>query len=96
MITCFVRSLKEKIYTAKSNGASLLGILAIIFGFGAIQAGTIGAPICGASIGAGVIAIAYPNLAMNFFEDYSVTIILVSILIQIIALYLMKCFKLKK
>ena len=92
-ITCLVRSIKEKVLSAKASGASLLGILSIIFGFGALQACTIGAPVCGATIGGGILALIFPGFAFSLMEKYSVPIVLISIFIQLLALYLMKCFQ---
>lgn len=91
MITCFVRNIKEKIYSAKLNGVSFIGIIGIVFGVGALQACTIGAPVCGASIGAGVFALIFPGFAFGFIENYSIHIIIASIIIQITALYFMGC-----
>ena len=91
-LTCFVRSIKDRVLSAKASGASLLGILSIVFGFGALQACTIGAPICGATIGGGVIALIFPGFAFNLIKKYSLWIILISIFLQILALYFMKCF----
>lgn len=92
-IACLVRTIKEKVLSAKASGASLLGILSIIFGFGALQACTIGAPVCGATIGGGIIALIFPGFAFSLIEKYSVLIVLISIFIQLLALYLMKCFQ---
>ncbi|MEM3370227.1 MAG: hypothetical protein QXW00_02105 [Candidatus Woesearchaeota archaeon] len=91
IITCFVRSVKEKVYSAKRNGASLLGIIATIFGFGALQACTVGAPVCGAYLSTGILALIVPGFAFNFFERYSLSIIAISIVVQLIALYHMGC-----
>jgi len=92
-LTCFVRSIKDRVFSAKANGASLLGILSMVFGFGALQACAIGAPVCGATIGGGVIALIVPGFAFNLIAKYSIWIVLVSIFIQFFALYYMKCFK---
>ena len=92
-LTCFVRSIKDRVFSAKANGVSLLGILSIVFGFGALQACTVGAPVCGATIGGGVIALIFPGFAFNLIEKYSLWIVLISIFIQFLALYYMKCFK---
>jgi len=92
-ITCLVRSIKERILSAKASGASLVGILSIIFGFGALQACTIGAPVCGATIGGGIMALIFPSFALNLMEEYGIPIVLISTLIQILSLYLMKCFQ---
>lgn len=92
-VTCLLRNVKERISSAKTNGATFMGILSVIFGFGALQVCTIGAPICGATIGAGVVALIFPGILFNFLEKYSIWIIVFSIIIQIISLYFMNCFK---
>jgi len=92
-LTCFVRSIKDRVFSAKANGASLLGILSIVLGFGALQACTIGAPVCGATIIGGVIALIFPGFAFSLMEKYSLWIVLISIVIQFFALSYMKCFK---
>jgi len=92
-ITCLVRSIKEKIISTKNSKLSLLGILSIILGFGALETCTIGAPVCGAAIGGGIIALIFPGFTFNFIEKYSIQVVLISLLIQLVNLYLMKCFK---
>ena len=92
-ITCFIRNIKEKVFLAKANGASIIGIITIILGFGGLQACTVGAPVCGASIGAGFFALFFPGIAMDLIEKYSILVIILSIIIQIFALYFMNCFK---
>lgn len=92
-LTCFIRSIKDRVFSAKAEGLSLLGILSIVFGFGALQACTIGAPVCGATILGGVIALIFPGFAFNLMEKYSFWIILISVIIQFFALYYMGCFK---
>jgi len=91
--TCFIRIIKERVYSARVSGASFIGVLSIIFGFGALQACTIGAPVCGASIGGGILALIFPGIAFNFMEKYSFWIIIFSIIFQFFALYSMNCFK---
>ncbi|RLI99174.1 MAG: hypothetical protein DRP06_04065 [Candidatus Aenigmatarchaeota archaeon] len=89
--TCFVRGIKEKAYSAKSNGASLVGILSIIFGFGVLQACVIGSPVCGATIGTGMVALIFP--AFNFIKVCGILVIISSIFVQVLTLYSMNCFK---
>ena len=92
LITCLVRSIKEKIYSARLNGASVLGVISIIFGLGAIEACAVSAPICGTYFGGGILTIFFPGLILNFFEKYSVIIIFLSFLFQLFALYQLGCF----
>lgn len=92
-ITCFTRNIKEKALNARKNGASIMGVLMIILGFGALQACTIGSPVCGASIGMGILALIFPGVTYKFINEYSLIIIILTIILQIFALYFMKCYK---
>ncbi len=92
LITCLVRSIKEKIYSARINGASVLGVISIVLGLGAIEACALSAPVCGAYISTGFLAIFFPNIVLNVFEKYNTLIISLSFVIQIFALYQLSCF----
>lgn len=94
-LTCFIRNIKEKALSARNNGASTISIITIILGFGTLQTCAIGSPFCGASIGAGFFAIFFPGTALNLMGEYSLWIIIISIIIQILSLHFMKCFKFK-
>ena len=96
IITCFVRSIKDKVISAKQSGKSLLGIITIVLGFGAIHTCAIGAPVCGASIGAGLVALIFPGVALAFLEEHNILIITLTLVFQAIILYSMGCFKVKK
>ncbi len=91
-LTCLARNIKEKVILAKTYKSSILGIIATALGLSVLQVCGVGAPVCGASIGAGVVSLFFPSFALNFFEKYSLYIIIGLITIQIIALYYMKCF----
>ncbi len=93
VLTCFIRNIKERVVTARSQGSSLLGILLIAIGLVAMNVCTVGAPICGASVAVGILSLILPGVAMGFFEKYAVAIIASSIALQLVALYYMKCFK---
>lgn len=95
-ITCLVRSVKEKIISIKSSGASIIGIISIIFGYGAIQACAVGAPVCGTTIVGGILALIFPNVVFGLFEKYGLYVLISSIVIQVLALYSMSCFKMNK
>lgn len=92
LVTCLIRDIKERVHSAKAGGASFLGIIVIVVGLGAIQSCSIGAPICGASIGIGVLSFIFPNIALNFLEKYSLIIIIISLFFQVFSLYFMNCF----
>ena len=90
--TCLVRTIKEKTINMKNTGASLVSIVAAVLGIGAMQVCGIGAPICGATIGVGIFSLFFGEMSIAFLSNYAVAIIIISILIQFLALYYMKCF----
>jgi len=92
--TCLIRSVKDRINkNRKQKTGSIFGMLFGVIGLSALHTCTIGAPVCGASIGMAVVSAIFPTIALDFMSDYSITIVLVSIILQVIALYQMKCFK---
>ncbi len=95
-ITCIAYVIKEQVRSARANGASIIGIIATVLGFGALQTCTIGVPVCGASVGAGILAVFFPQVALPFFEKYGIIIVGVSILLQIATIALMGCFRRSK
>jgi hypothetical protein len=92
-ITCMVRNIKERIALARTYKTSLVGLIAAVLGLSALQVCGVAAPVCGATIGAGVIASLFPGFLFHFLSRWSVLIILLSIAAQWIALYFMNCFK---
>ena len=92
-VTCIVRNTKERIALARTAKTSMLGIIAAVLGLSALQVCGIAAPVCGATIGAGVVASLFPGFLFHFLSDWSIPIILLSIAAQWIALYFMSCFK---
>jgi len=93
LITCFVRNIKEKVILAKKQKMSFLGIIFLVIGLAAMSTCSVGAPICGASVAGGIVALLFPGIAFKYLSEYSIIIILSSFFIQIIALYYMNCFK---
>ncbi|MBN2884333.1 hypothetical protein JXE04_00155 [Patescibacteria group bacterium] len=93
LITCFIRNIKERVVLAKKQKTSLLGMIFLVIGLAAMSTCSVGAPICGASIAGGIVAILFPGFMFSFLSEYSLLIILFSFLIQIVALYYMNCFK---
>lgn len=92
-ITCMARNIKERIALARTAKTSLLGIIAAVLGLSALQVCGVAAPVCGATLGAGVIASLFPGFFFHFLSDWSIPIILLSIVAQWVALYFMNCFK---
>jgi len=92
VMTCLIRSIKDKVVENRKTKQKITGAIAALIGLSALQVCTIGAPICGASIGASLVAGIFPSVAFNFLESYSVYIIITSVLLQIYSLYQMRCF----
>ncbi len=95
-VTCIIRNIKEKILLAKTYKRSVLHIILIALGLSAFQVCGIGAPVCGATVGLGVLSVIFPGVFIDFLGDYHLLVIVVSILLQLVSLYYMGCFKLKK
>ncbi len=90
--TCLVRNIKEKVSVARTSQVGILGILAIIFGFSALQMCAVNS-VCLVGAGAGILSLIFPGVMFSFLEKYAVAILIVSILIQLATLYFMGCFK---
>ena len=90
-LTCLVRSIKEKVVSARTYKGSFLSFLATVLGFSALQVCGIGAPVCGASLRVGFLSVIFPKIVHDFFHEASVWIVGFSILFQLIGLYYMKC-----
>lgn len=96
VLSCIVRIVKEKMVVLRKVGGSASFIVGSILGIGAMQVCGVGAPICGATIGAGIFSIFFPQSSMMFLTEYAVSIIIASILLQISSLYFMGCFRKEK
>ncbi|MCD6414979.1 MAG: hypothetical protein J7L23_05135 [Candidatus Diapherotrites archaeon] len=92
-ITCIIRNLKERLMLARTYEGSTLSIIAVVLGLSALQVCGVGAPICGATVGLGIVSVIFPGFFVDFLTDYSVYMILFSIILQLVALYFMNCFK---
>ncbi|NCF75530.1 MAG: hypothetical protein GWO87_03535 [Xanthomonadaceae bacterium] len=90
---CIVKVVKEKAMTMKNTGASIVAIIFAALGIGAMQVCGVGAPICGATVGVGLFSLFFPNLSIPFLDDHALFLIILSIAIQIAALYFLNCFK---
>ena len=81
---------------SRKDGASLLAVLANVIGLSTLQVCGVGVPTCGASIGIGIVTAIFPDVLVNYFQDYAVWILIFSILIQIYSLYSLNCIFQKK
>ena len=93
VITCITRDIKERVQLSRTYKKSILGIIITALGLSALQVCGFGAPICGAAIGLGVLSAILPHIFINFLTLYSIYIIGLSIIFQILILYYMHCFK---
>jgi len=93
VVTCMVRNIKERILLARTYESSIISIIAIGIGLGALQVCGIGAPVCGAAVGIGIFSSLFPAAFSEFSYKYALHMILISIVLQLIALYFMNCFR---
>ncbi len=92
-ITCITYNIKERVKLARTYKHSILSIIATAVGLSALQVCGVSAPVCTATLGAGILASIFPVTFVELLSDYSILIISISILFQLLALYLMNCFK---
>ena len=93
VLTCLIRQTKEKIKLAKMYSGAVAGIIATAIGLAALESCGIGAPVCGAMMGLGFLSVIFPISSVNFIAKYSIAIVSISILTQLISLYFMNCFR---
>jgi hypothetical protein len=91
-VMCIVRSIKDRAELARKSKASLLSIIATALGLSALQVCGVSIPVCGASIGIGLLSVIFPQFFVDFLASYSPFIIGFSVVLQLIALYYMGCF----
>jgi hypothetical protein len=92
-ITCLVRTIKERIIHRQQTAThSVLGVISAAIGLSALQFCTVSG-VCGASVGMAVVSLVFPKFAYNLFDQYAVWITVLSIVLQLISLWQMKCFK---
>ena len=91
--TCLVRQIKERAKVARTYSGAIIGIIATAIGLTALEACGVGAPICGAVVGVGILSVIFPISAVDIIGRYAVPVLVGSIVVQFIALYFMNCFK---
>jgi energy-converting hydrogenase Eha subunit A len=92
-MTCMVRNVKERIKEAKATTNSVIGLIASGLGIVALQVCGTSGYLCSTGILMGVLSSVLPHFLLDFLEEYSLYIILATILFLIISLRNMKCFK---
>jgi hypothetical protein len=90
-----VCSIKNIVSNSKYKG-SKKGIIASIFGLGALQVCGLSAFACSSALGFTLMATILPHTTLSFFQNYSLQIIIFSLIIQIYAIYQLKCLNFLK
>lgn len=88
VMTCMIRVIKEKVLNLKKAGASFFSIILSIFGFSALNVCGIGAPVCTSGI-----TIGFASIFPSFLKEYSIYFLILSIVLQILAIIYMGCLK---
>lgn len=94
-VTCLVRNIKEKIQIANREKKSIIWIVWAVIWISAAQLCGVNAVFCGSTIWVWLLSTILPTSTIWFLSEYAVLIIILSIVTQIIGLYLMKCFSRK-
>lgn len=94
-LACMVRSIKEKIKTARVYKKSILGLLTSIVGISALQVCGLGTPVCGASMGMGLLSAVFPGFLISKMQPYGEIFLVVSIVLLMISLRTMNCLFVK-
>ena len=92
LVTCVVKSIKEKIKYSHKQGLSLVAVIFSAFGIGVFHTCGIAAPVCGAGAGFALLSTILPGIAINWLYGYGIYIIYISLIFQIIALKYLHCF----
>ena len=92
-ITCVIRNIKEKIILARTYEGSVISIIATAVGLASLQVCGVGAPVCGAAVGVGILSSIFPYTTVSIISEHAELILIISILLQLISLYFMNCFK---
>lgn len=92
-VTCITRTIKENVTAGLKIKKSFLSSIASAFGILTIQACGLSAPICGASVGASVVATFFPSIMFAVLDGYGNYLLFLAIISQLVGIYLMKCFK---
>ncbi len=91
-IACFVRNIKERIMITRTYKSSFLGGMGAVLGLAASQVCGVGASVCTASVGVG-LSFLLPGFILSYINQYSLIFLAISIMMQLLSLYFMDCFK---
>ena len=93
VLTCLVRDIKERVVLARTYKHHLIGVIASAVGLTALHTCTIGAPVCASAFFFTSLFAFFPFFLTKFLTKYSVFLIVFSIIVQLLTLYLIGCFK---
>ncbi len=88
---CAARSIKERILLSENRG-SLIGIISSIIGITTLQVCGISGPMCGASVGVGILSVLFPGAIITLLRENSIGILISTMILQVVSLYMMRCF----
>lgn len=91
-LMCLVKNVKENVQLAKIAGKSAIPLVLYIIGVSSLGICSTSLPVCGVNIGAGIIAIIFPELIKRFLLHYHSLILAASLFLQIAYLFHLKCF----
>ena len=92
-ISCVFRDVKEKVSQSLKLKRSLITTIATALGLATLRVCGITNPMCGASMSTSIIAMMFPQLALKVYQGYGNYILIISIFLQLLGLYFMKCFE---
>jgi len=71
----------------------LLVVILGVLGLGAAQFCVFGSPVCTFSVGAAIVTAIFPSFLVQILYEYAKLIIILAVVLQLVGLYLMGCFK---
>ncbi len=87
------REFRKAFTTFLVGSLKFLVVVLGILGLGAAQFCVFGSPVCTFSVGAAIITAIFPSALLQFLYEYGQVIILTAIVVQMVGLYLMGCFR---
>jgi len=89
---CIIKTIYRNYLFNKNQKGFTKGLIASILGVSALQVCGLSAYACSTSIGFTILATFLPHTFLTFLQDFSVQIIAISIVVQFITIWHLKCF----
>jgi hypothetical protein len=90
---CTAKNLKERVVLAKQAKNSAISTFSSILGITALQACGLTSFACGTSIATSLFLTIVPGTLLHTLQKYGPVLLIITIIIQILSLYYMRCFK---